>query len=158
MPFCTQCGNPVTGHDQFCWRCGGRQPATTAPPIHQDPLAGVSPRTASVLSYVPGIGWIACIIWLASDRFRQHRAVRFHAFQGLYLFVAWLLVDWVVSPVLRMTGYGFWQPLPRGGGVLHLLILAGWIVMIVKVTQGQHYRLPILGDLAERSVAEQRAG
>lgn len=110
------------------------------------------------MCYIPWFGWIAAIIVLASDRFRRDFEVRFHAFQGLYLFVAWLLVDWVVSPLLRMTRYGFWQPLPRGGGVLHLLILAGWIVMLVKVSQGQHYRLPILGDLAERSVAEQRVG
>ena len=58
-----------------------------------------------------------------------------------------------------MTGAGIWQPMPHiGGGVLHLLILAGWIVMIVKVRRGEHYRLPIVGDLAERSVAEQRVG
>ncbi len=115
-------------------------------------------KTAALLCYIPWFGWIAAIIVLASRRYRRDYEVRFHAFQGLYLFVTWLLVDWVVSPVLRMTGYGFWQPLPRGGGVLHLVILAGWIVMLVKVGQGQHYRLPILGDLAERSVAEQRVG
>jgi len=110
-----------------------------------------------MLCYIPWFGWIPSVLALASDRFDRNYEVRFHAFQGLYLFIAWLLVDWVFAPVLRMTGFGFWQPMPRfGGGVLHLLILAGWIVMLIKVHRGQHYRLPILGDLAERSVAEQR--
>jgi len=148
MPFCTQCGNPVTGHDQFCWRCGGRQPAPTAPPIHQDPLAGVSPRTASVLSYVPGIGWIACIIWLASDRFRQHRAVRFHAFQGLYLFVAWLMNAWVVRPLCYLSPH---LPFDKMVG-LALLIMS--VFMMIKASHDEAYSLPLFGELAQRSVAE----
>ena len=158
--------------DRFCIKCGAAQPETVPQPdiveaqvgsSHADFQAGDIPgfrssKTAAIWCYIPWFGWIAAIIVLASTRYRQDLEARFHAFQGLYLFVAWLLVDWVVSPVLRMTHYGFWQPLPHGGGVLHLLILGAWIVMIVKVSQGQHYRLPILGDLAERSVAEQRAG
>jgi len=58
----------------------------------QDPLSGISPRTASILCYIPVVGWIASIIVLAADRFRNDHRVRFHAFQGLYLFVAWLIV------------------------------------------------------------------
>jgi uncharacterized membrane protein len=178
MPYCCQCGTAVGQSDRYCIKCGSAQAAVGAgrPGVDHRPDAGGSQtgytagdrgfrnsngfcnKHAALLCYIPWFGWIAAIIVLASGRYRRDYEVRFHAFQGLYLFVAWLLVDWVVSPALRMTGYGFWQPLPRGGGVLHLLILAGWIVMIVKVGQGQHYRLPILGDLAERSVAEQRAG
>jgi uncharacterized membrane protein len=170
MPYCCQCGTQVGALDRYCVKCGSAQAA--AQPEARDSQSsfqtgasggfrnskGLWNKNAALLCYIPWFGWIAAILVLASGRYRRDYEVRFHAFQGLYLFVVWLLVDWVVSPVLRMTGYGFWQPLPRGGGILHLLILAGWIVMIVKVTQGQHYRLPILGDLAERSVAEQRAG
>jgi uncharacterized membrane protein len=147
MPFCTQCGNPVTGYDQFCWRCGTRQPATTAP-IGQDPLAGVSPRTASVLSYVPGIGWIACIIWLASDRFRQNRAVRFHAFQGLYLFVAWLMNAWVVRPLCYLS------PHLQFDKMVALALLIMCIFMMIKASHDETYSLPLFGELAQRSVAE----
>ena len=165
MPYCCQCGTQVGASDRYCIKCGAAQ-AVAQPKggsaqstFHAGDRAGLgNSKTAALLCYIPWFGWIAAIIVLASARYRQDYEVRFHAFQGLYLFVAWLLVDWVVSPILRLTGYGFWQPLPHGGGVLHLLILAGWIVMIVKVSQGQHYRLPILGDLAERSVAEQRVG
>ncbi len=167
MPYCCQCGTEVGAADRYCLRCGSAQPAAASsqtnrlqdhPSLNNIDAGFWTGKNASRMCYIPWFGWIAAIIVLASDRFRRDFEVRFHAFQGLYLFVAWLLVDWVVSPLLRMTRYGFWQPLPRGGGVLHLLILAGWIVMLVKVSQGQHYRLPILGDLAERSVAEQRVG
>ena len=61
-------------------------------------MHGISPRTASLLCYIPILGWIVSIVVLASARFRADSRVRFHAFQGLYLFVAWLIVDWVLGP------------------------------------------------------------
>ena len=120
-------------------------------------MSGVSHRTASLLCYIPLVGWIAAIIVLASNRYRRDTDVRFHAFQGLYLFVAWLIVDWVISPALRMTDYGVGFPFFRAPAhLLQLAILIAWIVMLIKVSQDQHYRLPIIGELAERSVSEQR--
>jgi uncharacterized membrane protein len=148
MPFCTQCGNPVTGYDQFCWRCGTRQPAAAGAPPVQDPLAGVSPRSASVLSYVPGVGWIACIIWLASDRFRQNRTVRFHAFQGLYLFVAWLMNHWVIHPLSYLSMHLEIDKL------IDLALIVMWIFMMIKASHDEAYSLPLFGELAQRSVAE----
>src|SRR5690242_4898771 len=101
MPFCSQCGNQVGALDSYCGKCGARQPAGTHAP---DPVArgleSLNPRTASILCYVPWVGWVAAIVVLASDRFRRDRAVRFHAFQGLYLFVAWLIADQAMRPVL----------------------------------------------------------
>src|SRR5947199_200368 len=98
MPFCSQCGNQVEQADQFCAKCGARQPG--APLRTNDAFASLTPRTASILCYIPGLGWIASIIVLASERFRGNQVVRFHAFQGLYLFVAWLIEDWVLKPIL----------------------------------------------------------
>ncbi|HEY9139930.1 MAG TPA: hypothetical protein VIN93_03515 [Bryobacteraceae bacterium] len=147
MPFCTQCGNAVAGRDQFCWRCGTRQPATSLP-LGPDPLDGVSPRTASVLSYVPGIGWIACIIWLASDRFRQNRAVRFHSFQGLYLFVAWLMNAWVIHPLSYLSMH------LQIDKLIDVALLIMSVLMMIKASHDEAYSLPLFGELAERSVAE----
>src|SRR5262249_51845415 len=117
MPFCSQCGNQVGAQDVFCARCGKRQPVTAPQQVRVDLTGGVSPRTASVLCYIPGLGWIASIIVLASERFRQNRQVRFHAFQGLYLFVAWLIADWVIDPMFRMV------PHFHLGGVVKLVLL-----------------------------------
>lgn len=109
-----------------------------------------------MLCYIPWVGWIASIIVLASPRYNQDRTARFHAFQGIYLFVTWLLVDWVVGPLFRWTqGPGHhvgWVI----SNVLHLTVVGAWIWMLVKTSQEQVYALPILGELAERSVAEQR--
>jgi len=72
------------------------------------------------------------------------------------LFVAWLIVRVVVLPSLSFTDAGGAFPLPRAAaGILQLLILVAWIVMIIKVNRNEHYRLPIVGELAERSVTEQ---
>src|SRR5580658_154079 len=110
MPYCVQCGTSVGTADQFCGKCGSRQApgaaanAATARPA--DFMSGISNRNAALLCYIPMVGWIAAIVVLASEHFRRETQVRFHAFQGLYLFVAWLIVDWVVSPALDFQDWG----------------------------------------------------
>ncbi|HUJ23499.1 MAG TPA: hypothetical protein VLX58_18325 [Bryobacteraceae bacterium] len=148
MPYCSSCGSAVNQTDQYCAKCGARQPGAAPKPV--DPLAGISPRTASILCYIPGIGWIASVIVLAADKFRNDRTVRFHAFQGLYLFVAWLIVEWVLSPIFRE----FHGQVPRIDHLLQALILFVWIFMIIKTSHEERYSLPIIGELAERSAAE----
>jgi len=153
MPFCTHCGNQVRQTDVYCAGCGARQ-AVSAPPSSGDPLRDMTPRTASMLCYIPFLGWIAAIIVLASPRFRENRIVRFHAFQGLYLFVVWLLVDAFAVPFARsIPGH---TPMPAIAGLMHAIVLGAWIWMIIKTAQEQIYHLPIVGELAERSLAEQR--
>ena len=148
MPYCSSCGNAVNQTDQFCAKCGSRQPGASPQAI--DPLAGITPRTASILCYIPGIGWIASVIVLAADKFRNNKTVRFHAFQGLYLFVAWLIVEWVLSPIFREMH----SPIFRIDKMLHVLILFVWVFMIIKTSHEETYSLPIIGELAERSAAE----
>jgi uncharacterized membrane protein len=147
MPFCSQCGNQVGGRDSYCGRCGARQPTDFFQPA-QDPFSHISPRTISICCYIPGLGWIASIIVLASQRFRQDRNVRFHAFQGLYLFVAWLLNSWVVRPMFLMVPHAPFH------GLIELALLIMSIFMIVKTAHDETYALPLFGELAKRSVAE----
>lgn len=152
MAYCCQCGNPVTDADIYCARCGARQRSAVPFPGSQTIGAGIPPRTASILCYIPFVGWVAAIVVLAADRFRHDRTVRFHAFQGLYLFVAWLFVSWVVSPFMHMIpGPGVHFGISK---LLELALLAVWIFMIVKTSQEQVFSLPILGELAARSVSE----
>src|SRR5579863_5544710 len=161
MPFCTQCGQQAGGGDAFCANCGARQSAApgfserpaggSASQALNDPLAGLSPRTAAILCYVPAIGWIAAVIVLAARKFKDNHLIRFHAFQGLYLFAAWLVVDWVVGPIVRAApGHHF--PLDT---ILHGVILFVSIFMMVKASHDEAYVLPIIGELAQRSATEQ---
>jgi uncharacterized membrane protein len=152
MAYCVQCGHQVGDADQFCSGCGRVQNA--AP--RRDPAnfwANVSDNNAALLCYIPWVGWIAAVAVLASSKFRGNKRIHFHAFQGLYLFVAWLLVDWFLSPLFRFGPGLPGQVVPR---LLSLAIFAAWIFMIIKVHQNDDYRLPILGELADRSVSEQK--
>jgi uncharacterized membrane protein len=108
----------------------------------------MNPRTASILCYIPWVGWIAAIVVLASDRFRHQRAVRFHAFQGLYLFVAWLIADQVIRPVFRAI------PHVHLYGIIEAVLIGASIFMMVKAAHEEMYSLPLFGELAQRSMAE----
>jgi uncharacterized membrane protein len=126
--------------------CGARQAA--AQPAG-DFLHNLSGQNAALLCYIPWVGWIAAIAVLASNRFRADKRVHFHAFQGLYLWVASLLIA-----VFEYSSIGVVDSIPR---LLHLAVLCAWIFMLVKVHQGEDFHLPLIGELAERSVAEQRS-
>jgi len=147
MPFCCQCGDQIEESSQYCSKCGAPQAGVR---VGADFAAGMSPRTASILCYIPWVGWIAAIVVLASSTFRTNRTVRFHAFQGLYLFVAGLLIKWAFTPLT------FFEAGPHFHlqGLLEMAILALWIFMIVKTSQGQVISLPVIGELAEKSLSE----
>jgi len=155
VPYCTHCGNQVGTADRFCAGCGTPQAAPGGGGVGggssktKGIFDSLTPHKASLLCYIPVVGWIPSIIVLASSRFQNDRTVRFHAFQGLYLFVAWLLADWVIGPLfsgMRM----------HIGGLLKAAILCAWVFMIVKTSQNDNYHLPIVGEIAERSASEQR--
>ena len=163
MPFCTQCGRNVADADAFCGNCGNRQTAAPAGSAAgpgpgarhatgNDPFAGVSPRLASVLCYVPTLGWIAAVFCLAAGKFKHDSAVRFNAFQGLYLFAAWLVVQWVIQP---MSWFAHHSGVLRADRVLEMLLIGVGIFMMVKASHDEVYVLPIVGELAQRSAAEQ---
>lgn len=156
MPFCSQCGTSIRDADAFCGSCGARQTAAAPPGAWNanDFLHEISPRNAALLCYIPWIGWLASIVVLASARFRLDRETRFHAFQGLYLFVAWLVVDKALKPFLHMTD-AFFVSFPLVA-MLKIALFGASIFMIVKTSQNESFKLPFLGELAERSVAEQR--
>ena len=147
MAYCCKCGSGVQDTDSFCAKCGNEQTGARPP---ADLAASFSPRTAAVLCYVPWLGWIAAIVVLASNSFRTNRTVRFHAFQGLYLFVAWLIVQWVFKPWDFFTG----SPHIPVVEIMKLALLVLSIFMMVKAGEGRQYSLPVLGELAERSLTE----
>ena len=76
--------------------------------------------------------------------------MRFHAFQGLYLFAAWLMVQWVIRP-MSMALYSSGMRIDR---ILEGLLLAVSIFMIIKASRDEAYVLPIIGELAQRSAVE----
>ncbi len=170
MLYCTNCGNAVEPQAAFCRQCGAKQPGPAQPgpaqpgaahtgagaasagttPQPHDFLAGIDERTACMLCYIPIFGIIPDVIFLSAQRFRRNVRVRFDAFQGLYIFVLWLIVSSAVPGFFgdRMTEHSI-------TGLLRLCLIICWIYLLVKASQSQQVRLPVLGDLAARSAFEQ---
>jgi len=153
MPFCTNCGTAVGDRAAFCQNCGKAQPVTSVPPAGADPLSGIGGETASTLCYIPWVGWIVSLVVLSTNRFRADGLVRFHAFQGMYLAVAWMIVDIALEPSLRISGISR-SIVP----LLKLGIVGTWIFMLIRTNAKQLVRLPVIGEMAERSVNEQGNG
>jgi uncharacterized membrane protein len=153
MPYCSQCGNRLNDADVFCAGCGKRQAGDAAPARGAGMLTRLSPRKASILCYVPWLGGIMCIVVLAVGKFRHDGVARFHAFQGLYLFVGYL-VDELALPPLDPLIVPF-LPISR---LFEIVLLAASIFMMLKTLRGAPFSLPLLGDLAQRAAAENPSG
>jgi len=151
MPYCSHCGSLAHERDRFCAKCGAPQPVSPATALPtRDPFENLSARTASILCYIPIVGWILAVVVLASRKFRTDRYVRFHAFQGLYLFAVWLFIHWAVRPVFQDLDF----PGYRADRLLEAIMFGIWIFMMIKASQEERYVLPLIGELAQRSAAE----
>jgi uncharacterized membrane protein len=151
VPYCTRCGTAVDGAAAYCHHCGAAQGQV---PQYVDPIGSISDRTASVLCYIPVFGVIPSIVFLASQSYRRNARVRFDAFQSLYLFVAFLVVS-TVLPAFFWFSFG---AMGLHGFFVHVLkaaVFICWVYLLVKAAQEQQVHLPVIGDLAGRSAAEQ---
>jgi uncharacterized membrane protein len=113
--------------------------------------SGLSQNTAALLSYV--LGWLTGLIFFLIDK-RPY--VRFHAAQSIIVFGGLHILRAVLGLTL---GVGWWfgsyRHMGRIGlawpimGLISLVSLVLWIILMVKAYQGQKYKVPLAGDLAE---------
>ena len=100
-------------------------------------LDKLNPNLAGLLCYL--CGWISGIIFLVLEE--KNRFVRFHAAQSIIVFG-------VLNLVSILFGW-----IPRIGGAISGLTFAFgivfWVVLMVKAYQGELYKLPVVGDIAE---------
>ncbi len=102
-------------------------------------------NVAGMLAYVT---IIPAIIFLVVEPFNKNRFVRFHAFQCLFFAVAWTVLWIALSIVAHIPILGWLTVL-----IWPLVGLAGliiWVILLLKANQGQMYKLPIIGDMAEK--------
>jgi len=104
---------------------------------------------AALLSYV--LGWLTGLIFFLIDK---RPFVRFHAAQSLITFGGLHIIRIVLGGIFGFGWlyYGGWANLGFGAlliGVLGLLSLVLWIVCMVKAYQGERFKVPIAGDIAE---------
>ena len=134
------------------------------PPVQTEQAkssTGLDENIAALLSYV--FGWISGLIFFLIEK--DSRLVRFHAMQSLLfnvlvavvgialwivLFVVFMIaaqVSGTLATLLSLVSILVW-------GVFLLGILAGFILCLVKAFQGQYFKLPVIGNFAEKFSAK----
>jgi uncharacterized membrane protein len=180
--FCTQCGAQVDENARFCKKCGTRllptQPAETGaqtinyqtpdyqqPPNfgsgfgqspgqvpyqapYQAPMAGadLKPNVAGMLCYP--LSFITGILFLVLTPYNRDRFVRFHAWQSIFFFIALAILSVVLQIVL---------PWPLEWVFLlglRLLALAGTGWAMYKAYHNEQFKLPLIGDLADKQASK----
>ena len=170
MAFCTNCGADVQG--RFCAKCGAPAPdapgasssAAPPPPPPPDPPpysssgptptlsgAGLDENLACALCYV--LGLLTGVLFLVLEPYNRNRLIRFHAFQSIFLNIAWIAVFIAISIISIVL-----LPIPFLGAmmsvILHLAAGLGvfilWLMLMYKAYNRERWVLPVIGPLAEK--------
>jgi uncharacterized membrane protein len=108
---------------------------------------GIQANVAGLLCYV--LGWVTGLIFFLIEK--ENKFVRFHALQSIIVFGA-LCVFQIVIGSFTMIGLSFIAPLfSLVTGLVALLAFILWIVLMIKAYQGEMFKLPIAGDIAEKN-------
>ncbi len=101
---------------------------------------GLEPTVAGALCYL--LGFVTGILFFLAEK--DNAFIRFHALQSILFFGGLFAV---------MLFFGL---IPILGFVVNFLLgLCGfgvWLFLMVKAAQGSAFKLPILGDIAERNI------
>lgn len=99
---------------------------------------GMEANVAALLSYL--LGWITGIIFYVIEK--ESKFVRFHAMQSILTFGGLFVIGIVIAimPVVNVLVPLLW---------LAQLVL--WIILMIKAYQGEKFKLPIVGDIAEKN-------
>ena len=106
---------------------------------------GLQDNVAGMLAYIT---IVPAIIFLVLEPYNRNKFIRFHAFQCIFFYVA-MVVLWIVLGVVAQIPFLGWATL----FLWPIIWLAGvivWILLLVKAYGGQKFKLPVIGDLAEK--------
>jgi uncharacterized membrane protein len=154
----------------FCPGCGRRtwvpgqeasQPATNRPAVRatNTPAEGTSAVAAPIrpkdnlIAASAYITFIPAIFFVLFEPFKRNRFIRFHAFQSIFLAGAT-----IVAAIAMRILYSLLTLIPVLGYLMAWLtsavVLLGWVilwmVLLVKAVQGEAFKLPGIGSLAEK--------
>jgi uncharacterized membrane protein len=107
----------------------------------EKPGSGFEPNVAAALAY--GLGWITGILFLLIEP--DNKFVRFHAMQSIIVFAALS----VLCLLLQMV------PLLGMLVTVFLVVPASavlWLVLMFKAYQGERFKLPVAGDMADQRI------
>ena len=99
---------------------------------------GIKENVAGLLCYI--LGWVTGIVFLIIEP--KNKFVRFHAIQSIIVFGAYFIVimifmwipiiGWIIAMIMWILWFIF------------------WILLMYKAYQGEKYKIPIAGDMAEK--------
>ena len=105
---------------------------------------GMDENIEAALSYL--LGFLTGILFFVLEK--DSKFVKFHAMQSIAVFVALYVINFVLGIVLAITIVGLMLfPL------IYLIELILWILLMYKAYKGEKYKLPVVGDFAEKQVA-----
>ncbi len=135
--YCPSCGKPAPPATQT----GSTQPSLAS-------LEGLQPNVAGLLCYLAG--FVTGIFFLVVDPYKRDRFVRFHAFQSIFLSVAWFALHFALGVFLTILPGMLW----RMGWMLHsllgLVFFFLWVLLMYKAYNHEQFKLPVIGDLAAK--------
>jgi len=134
------------------------------PPVQTEQAkssTGLDENVAALLSYV--FGWISGLIFFLIEK--DSRLVRFHAMQsllfnilvGVLFFVLWIVqfvLLMIVSQISGTLSTLFGLVLVLVWVVLGIGVVVGWVMCLIKAYQKQYFKLPIIGNFAEKFSAK----
>ena len=100
---------------------------------------GMQANLAAMLSYL--FGFVTGLIFFLIEK--DNKFVRFHAMQSIVTF-GFLFAFQLVCGFIPIIG---WALIP----IVSILSLVLWIVLIIKSYQGEKFKLPFAGDIAEQN-------
>jgi uncharacterized membrane protein len=97
---------------------------------------------------------VPALLFLGLMPFKRNHFVRFHSFQSIYLLISGVLIALVMRLMFPLLTLIPWL----GYLLAWLIVLLGllawtllWAVAVVKAFQGELFKLPVIGGLAERA-------
>ena len=122
---------------------------------------GLDENVAALLSYV--VGWLSGLVFFLIEK--DSRLVRFHAMQslllsggGLVIIIAlWIFIavaSLIVGQISGILSFLLSMLLGLVATVIGLAILVGAVIALIKAYQGQYFKLPVIGNLAEKYSAK----
>ena len=148
MAFCPSCGKPIPEGATTCPVCASASAGATVPTtglVAHGQVGGLTENVAGALAYAT---IISAVLFLFIEPYNKNRFVRFHAFQSIFFGVAWIVL-WVALEIFGHLPFLGWASLL----LWPLISLAGfvlWLILVFKAYQGQKFKLPIIGDMAEK--------
>lgn len=105
---------------------------------------GLEPNVAGLLCYL--VGWITGLIFFLIEQ--KDEFVRFHAMQSI-LFFGPLHIIIIVLSFFTMI-HAIWVVFSVIVTLIALFGFVMWIILMIKAYQGERFKLPVVGDMAEK--------